>query len=382
MNFDDMRPYRDNEVDQKIEFLVSQPDFESIVPLFKGIMNREELLKKASETHTVDQFQRNFSFPLLKAIDVQLTKGVQIHGLENAEGQATIFMTNHRDIVMDSALINYSLLKDGKEGIEIAIGDNLFATPSIEAVVRLNRSFVVHRTRDINYRLNLKKLSAYVEMTIRNNNASIWISQREGRAKDSNDTTSGSILKMFTVFGEGTMVDKLKNLHICPTTISYEYDPCDYLKAKEFQQKRDDENFVKSKKDDVESMQTGIWGYKGEVHIEVAPCINARIDELQLENKPRSYQTEAVRTLIDQVIFSNYHIYTINKVCYDILFESTRFQDEVTEEEKQKVLGYLNKKLDLIDLPSVDRDYCKKKILEMYANPLKNYLSVQKCPEV
>ena len=180
---------------------------------------------------------------------------------------------------------------------------------------------------------------------------------------------------MFALSGEGSFIQNLKDLNISPVSISYEYDPCDFLKAAEFQLKRDNPNYQKSPHDDVVSMRTGIMGYKGHVHYAFTPCINADLDAIAAQTDNRKEQVAAVAALIDRRIHGNYVIYPINKVAYDEYFGTQRFADEVPADERQKVLDYFAKQLDKIAVPQPDYDFLRRKLLEMYANPLKNYLA-------
>ena len=244
--------------------------------------------------------------------------------------------------------------------------------------MRINKSFIVQRGLPVREMPKaFLELSGYIRHAITKKQTGVWIAQREGRAKDSDDRTQESILKMFALSGTKSFIENLKELNICPATISYEYDPCDYLKAKEFQQKRDNANFKKSPQDDLLNMKTGIMGDKGHVHFTFTPSINAELEEIATSIDNRKAQIEAVVKLIDQRIHSNYTIYPINKVAYDELLNTTRFTAEVSPEERSEVESYLEQQLNKIDLPNKDYDFLRHKLLEMYANPLINYLAAK-----
>jgi len=205
---------------------------------------------------------------------------------------------------------------------------------------------------------------------------SAWIAQREGRAKDSNDKTQESLLKMFNMCGDGSFAENVADLHICPLSISYEYDPCDFLKAKEFQQKRDNPDFRKAPEDDLLNMKTGVMGYKGKVVYTLAGEISEEIGQLAHQFTNRNELVSATAALIDSRIYSNYQLFTVNKIAFDLLEQGGRFASEYTLMEKLDFEKYLGKQIEKIDLDNKDVDFLMIKLLEMYANPLKNYLSV------
>ena len=198
----------------------------------------------------------------------------------------------------------------------------------------------------------------------------IWIAQREGRAKDSNDRTQESLLKMMTLGGEGPVVERIRQLHIVPLTISYEYDPCDYLKAKEFQQKRDNPGFKKSKQDDLDNMKTGILGFKGDIHYHAAPCINEWIDELAGLPKGEFYAELAAR--MDRIIHQGYMLFPINYVAADLLAGRAAHAAMYTLEDRQRVEDYFRQRIAMVDLPDKDEAFLREKLLTMYANPVLN----------
>lgn len=287
------------------------------------------------------------------------------------------FITNHRDIVLDASFLNLAFLRKGIPASEVAIGNNLLIYPWIEDLVRLNKSFIVKRNTSFREGLlAAKHLSAYIHFTILDKHESIWIAQREGRAKDSSDHTQESLVKMLALGGEGAFMDRLKEINLMPVAISYEYDPNDYLKAKEFLLRRRDPDFKKSQRDDLFSMETGLLQFKGKVHFQLTPRINARIDQI---GDFRDVNTAAkyVCLLIDQAIHRSYEIFVINYVAYDMLNGGNRFARKYTDAERDAVENYMNSQLDKIDLPDItteEREYLRTMMLTMYANPLKNKL--------
>lgn len=293
------------------------------------------------------------------------------------DGLSHVIISNHRDIVLDAAFLNMLLYSQGMDTTEVAIGDNLLIYPWITHLVRLNKSFIVKRNVPMREMLETSRhLSEYIHYTIGERNQSIWIAQREGRAKDSNDRTQVSLLKMLTLKDSSRPIDMLKALRIVPLAISYEFDPCDFLKAKEFQLKRDNPRHKKTPADDLEHMLTGINGYKGRVYFKFGEGINRKLDQLD-PSLPKSSLLEAVAGIIDAEIYKNYILFPFNYVAYDTMTNSTRFQSEYTLEDKEAFEAYVAKQLDKIQLKHKDWNFLREKIVEMYGNPVKNFLMVQ-----
>jgi hypothetical protein len=281
-------------------------------------------------------------------------------------------MSNHRDIVLDSSFLNVILLNHGLDSCETGIGDNLLIRPWIKDFVRANKSFVVKRNLSVREQLMATaELSAYIRHTLQKKKQSIWLAQREGRAKDSDDRTQKSILKML-IFGEqGNILENLASMHLIPLSISYEFDPCDYLKAKEMQLKRDQPDYKKSRQDDLMSMQTGIMGYKGRVFYSAGACISEEIIKMDAA-MPKKELIEQIAGLLDMRIHANYRLYPNNYIAADLLDEADTFVKSYSRTERERFTEYLQKQLDKIDLPDKDEAFLRNKMLEMYANPLKN----------
>ena len=293
--------------------------------------------------------------------------------------RAYTFVSNHRDIVLDSALLNIMLVDSHfSTTCEIAIGDNLLSLPWVKDLVRINKSFIVERSLPMRQMLMAsKRLSDYMHLVINEKKEGVWIAQREGRAKDSDDRTQEAIIKMMAMGGEGSVRDRIASLHIVPLSISYEFDPCDFLKAREFQLKRDVEGWKKSAQDDVVSMQTGIMGYKGHVHYHCAPCIDDWLMSLD-ENMPKGDFYHAVATHIDHDIFANYRLYPNNYIALDMLEGSTALSAHYTDKDKAVFEKYLEGQLAKIDIEKPDYAFLRERMLTMYANPARNHFSVSK----
>ena len=298
------------------------------------------------------------AFPLLKIWALRTTKGIRLEYLgdrkqiEKDIRHGAFFMTNHRDIILDAAWLSFRLRMRYFIRPFMGVGNNLFAKPWIEHLMRFLRCFVVKRGAGAHAQLeNAKQLSAYIRM-LRSQGKSIWLAQREGRAKDSNDLTQASVLHMLTL-GDDDFFENVKALNICPVSITYEFDPCDYLKAAEMQLKRDNPKWRKSKRDDVKSMQTGIRGEKGRVVYRLTPSINPEIEALlaaepEWRTAPIHDQLQRVCDIIDRHIHQGYEIF-----------------DRGTEFD-----AYIESRLAMIDIPNKDEAFLRDKLYEMYNNPV------------
>ena len=377
--FENMRSFQDSEVRGAIKTLLNDPSFVKIVrKMVKGVPIWA-LKLYTMRFNTVNGFQTGMIYPILKKILRTATTGFSADFDALPKGREDfIYLSNHRDIVLDSAFLDYVLLLGNKYSVEIGIGNNLLIHPWIETLVRLNRSFVVNRSATAAELLeSSQQLSRYIRFEIEDQKRPVWLAQREGRAKDSNDRTQKSVLKMLAMSGPDDMSisQRLQSLHICPLTISYEYDPCDWLKAAEFQMKRDNPGFKKSKQDDLINMKTGIWGYKGHMHYQVAQPIDNEIAALD-ESVPRNQFLDQVAAIIDKHIFKGYRIYPCNRVALDMLNGDNSQSAYYTEQDKKEFQEYLDGQLGKIKIPNPDWEYLKERILTMYANPLINQLSV------
>lgn len=373
--FDEIRPYTPEELPEVFNELLADPSFQSVVAEIMPGIPLEVLGAQLRQCKTNLDVQKTFFHKLLHGIMDKYSDGFDMDtaSLPDKTWNYT-FISNHRDIVLDPGFLSVGLIDNQfPTTVEIAIGDNLLIYPWIKKLVRVNKSFIVQRALSMRQMLESSaRMSRYIHFAVTEKKENIWIAQREGRAKDSNDRTQDSVLKMLAMGGSGDVVDRLKELNIVPTALSYEYDPCDFLKAKEMQLKRDVEGFKKSQQDDLVNMQTGIFGYKGRVHFQTAACIN---DELEaLRGLPKTEVFTRVSELIDRHIHASYRLYPGNYVAYDWLNGESRMADRYTPEEKAKFEAYVQKKLDLIDLPDKDEAFLRKCILTMYANPVVNHL--------
>lgn len=373
--FNDIRPYTPEELPQIREELLADKDFQTVIQSVMPGVPMEMIAAQLRQCKTNLDVQKAFFHKLLHDIMQQYSDGFDLDASSLPDKQKSYtFISNHRDIVLDPGFLSVGLLDNGfPNTVEIAIGDNLLIYPWIKKLVRVNKAFIVQRTLSMRQMLESSaRMSRYIHFAVTQKKENVWIAQREGRAKDSNDRTQESVLKMLAMGGEGDIVDRLKELNLVPVALSYEYDPCDFLKAKEMQQKRDSENFKKSQADDLTNMQTGIFGYKGRVHFQTAPCLNEELETLR--GLPKTEIFNRLATLIDRHIHRSYRMYPGNYVACDLLNDTDTFAGKYTLEEKQRFETYLQQKLDLIQLPNKDEAFLRRCILQMYANPAINYL--------
>ena len=401
--FDEIRPYEAEEMKQAFEDLLNDRQFQVVlkgfVPWLPKSMRNGLLRLAFTGVKTPLDFQKRFMKPIVNYIIRKHTDGCTFDDsiLVNS-GQLTVdsydysqgvqgnhncplstinsplderytFVSNHRDIVLDSAILDVKLVNAGyPTTVEIGIGDNLLIYPWIKRLVRMNKAFTVRRGLSLRETLAASQLmSRYIHYAVTQKKENIWIAQREGRAKDSNDRTQDAVLKMLAMGGD------LKELNIVPLTISYEYDPCDYLKAQEFQQKRDNPSFKKSRQDDLDNMKTGIFGYKGRVVYRAAAPINTWLDELA--DLPKTEYYKAVAERMDKEIHRGYELFPCNYIALDELNARQEYAEKYTAADKQRFEQYLAGQLAKIQLDNKDEVFLRERILTMYANPVRNKLA-------
>lgn len=377
-NFEDIRPLNQDEVQAAIEDLLASEEFRHALQYVKPNLDWDQLCAAMRACKTKEEFKSTLAYDAVMTVAKKTTFSLTISGRSRLpEGKpACTFISNHRDIVLDASFLNVMLYDVGYGMTQVAIGDNLLIRPWIKTFVRLNNSFIVKRGVSVRQMLEVSgTLSAYINHTIKDTKESIWIAQREGRAKDSNDRTQPSVLKMLCMAGKKDVIGNLKSLNIVPVAISYEFDPCDYLKAQEFQLKRDNPEYHKTQRDDLLSMETGILGQKGRVHFTISKLINDQLDQLD-PAMDRNELFAAVASIIDKEIYRHYRFYPNNYIAYDLLNGTRRFSDHYGLKDKKAFEEYLQKQLYKIVIPNKDENFLRKKILEMYANPLKNFLGL------
>ncbi len=375
--FDPIRPFEPDELPDVFDRLLQNEQFCSVLAYFYPDVPKEALAAKMHACKDNLDFQKTFCYGFLVQLLARLSKGCNIDIASLDTDSRYTFISNHRDIVLDSALLDKLLIDAGfNTTCEIAIGDNLLKLPWVKDLVRVNKSFIVERALSMREMLMAsKRLSEYMHFVIAEKNDNIWIAQREGRAKDSNDRTQEAILKMMVMGGEGSIIDRLKQLHLVPLAISYEYDPCDYLKAAELQARRDNPSWQKGPMDDVTSMQTGIMGYKGYIHYQCADCIDSYLDTIPADT-PKTELFRLIADNIDRQIFAGYRLYPNNYVALDLLHGDSAHADHYTAEDKAQFEAYLKGQLDKIEMEGKDDAYLREQMLKMYANPAINQMGL------
>lgn len=373
--FDEIRPYMPEELPAVFKELLADSSFQKAVATVMPGVPIDGVALQLQQCKTNLDVQKNICYKLLKGIIANHSDGVTMDSaaLQNHNCRYT-FISNHRDIVLDSGFLSVMLIEMGfPTTVEIAIGDNLLIYPWIKKFVRVNKSFIVQRALTMRQMLESSaRMSRYIHFAVTQKQENIWIAQREGRAKDSNDRTQESVLKMLAMGGSGDVIDRLKELNLMPLSISYEYDPCDYLKAQEMQLKRNIEGYKKTQQDDLINMQTGIFGYKGKVHFHPATCINEEIEALR--GLPKTEIFTQIAHIIDKHIHSNYRLYPGNYVALDLMNHTEQYTAQYTAEEKERFEKYLQEQIGKIEIPNKDESFLRECILKMYANPVINYL--------
>ena len=375
--FDPIRPFEPDELPDVFDRLLQNEQFCSVLAYLYPDVPKEALAAKMHACKDNLDFQKTFCYDFLVQLLARLSKGCDIDIASLDTDSRYTFISNHRDIVLDSALLDKLLIDAGfNTTCEIAIGDNLLKLPWVKDLVRVNKSFIVERALSMREMLMAsKRLSEYMHFVIAEKNDNIWIAQREGRAKDSNDRTQEAILKMMVMGGDGSIIDRLKQLHLVPLAISYEYDPCDYLKAAELQARRDNPSWQKGPMDDVTSMQTGIMGYKGYIHYQCADCIDSYLDTIPADT-PKTELFRLIADHIDRQIFAGYRLYPNNYVALDLLHGDSAHADHYTAEDKAQFEAYLKGQLDKIEMEGKDDAYLREQMLKMYANPAINQMGL------
>lgn len=371
INFDDIRPFNDSEVDHYIQLLLQDAYFLHILEnIYKSPEKISQIKSVLLNIHTVRDLQHTFVYKLIE--DLILNPSVDsltCSGLDKLDkNKSYLFISNHRDIILDSALLNYLIVLKGMNTTEVAIGNNLLIENWIEYAVKLNRAFVVRRNLPARELLMAsKKLSEYIRRAITSANTSVWIAQREGRTKDGYDKTQTALLKMLNLSNIKEFTEGFKELQIVPLSISYEIEPCGTSKVDELY-KRKTEGFEKTSKDDLRSMGHGLVNPKGRVHFAFGEPLDGQIDEFAKEITIGD-QIEKLGEHIDQQIYLNFKLWPNNYIAEDLLTNSTANSDHYTEDQYLKFGLLLDKALNEI---SGEKDIIRTMFLKMYVNPLIN----------
>ncbi|HEY3371882.1 MAG TPA: 1-acyl-sn-glycerol-3-phosphate acyltransferase [Prolixibacteraceae bacterium] len=371
INFDDIRPFNDSEVDKYIQLLLQDPYFQHILDyIYKDPIKIDQAKLVLSQIHNVKDLQYKFVYKLVEELILKpSTDGLSSSGLEKLDkNKSYLFISNHRDIILDSAILNYLIVLEGMNTTEIAIGNNLLIGKWIEYTVKLNRAFVVRRNLPSRELLMAsKKLSEYIRRDITKKNTSVWIAQREGRTKDGNDKTQVALLKMLNFSNINEFDQGYKELQIVPLSISYEIEPCGISKVDELY-KRKTEGFEKTQEDDLRSMGHGLVNPKGKVHFAFGEPIDGQIDQFAKETTIGE-QIEKLADHIDQQIYLHFKLWPNNYIAEDLLNNSSDNSEHYTKEQYNKFVILLEKAMAEIQ---GDPEIIRSMFLQMYVNPLIN----------
>lgn len=381
-DFSDIQPYDDTQFVEKMAGLVREPGFEHAVRYIMPDVDYDAFVKNLLSIKTQSSFQHDVMAPFLEMLVARTTDGLSFSGVENYEpGKCSTFITNHRDIVLDASFLNVCLHRNHLPLTQVAIGNNLLIYDWITDLVKLNRSFIVKRDTGVREALEAARhLSAYIHHAILDKHESVWIAQREGRAKDSNDRTQESVVKMLSLAGGGDSRENLLAIRLTPVSISYEYDPNDYLKVREFLLRRRDPDFKKTQRDDLFSMETGLLGHKGRVHFHLSACLNTELEKMHSDKRSEIVH-HACQTL-DRAIHCGYHIFPCNYIAYDLDNKTAQYSHEYTDAEVAAFEKYIEGQLAKIQEPGItaeERVFMRDTMLHMYANPLKNQIAARDC---
>ena len=369
--FDAIRPFYDSEVNNALKSSLNHPMMKALMDFtFPGV--EDEVWKaKLIETHSIRDFQCNFIYKSVQKVLEKSSDGLTTSGFEKLEpNTAYLFISNHRDIILDTSLLNVALFDHGLVMTASAIGDNLVQKAFLHTLSKLNRNFVVQRGLSPRELLeSSKNLSEYIAQLLLHENRSVWIAQREGRTKDGNDATHSGVLKMLSMGSdEKNIMNYFKKIKIVPVSLSYEYDPTDALKMPQLLAEAKQEIYIKEKNEDFITLLSGIIGQKKRIHIHIGDVLDSEIDEVVSVEQNPNKQIQLLTQKVDDSILKSYKLWPTNYIAYDMLYNTNQFEKEYTLEEKQLFQRRLELRID--DNSAV----LKEGFLAMYANPVVNKL--------
>ena len=372
--FDSIRPFYDAEINEGIHSAVNHPMMKALMNFTFPEVDDEVWKEQLKKTHSIRDFQCNFIYHSVQKVLEKSSEGLTTSGFEQLEKNTSyIFISNHRDIILDTSLLNACLFDHGLVMTASAIGDNLVKKPVLLTLSKLNRNFLVQRGLPPRELLQSSKLlSEYIGKLLLRENRSVWIAQREGRTKDGNDATHPGVLKMLAMASEETnLMDYFKKIKVVPVSISYEYDPTDALKMPQLMAEANNEIYIKEKNEDFMTLLSGIIGQKKHIHIHVGKVLDTEIDTIASEHENANKQIQALAQIIDDSILSSYKLWPTNYIAYDILNNTNQFSDKYTENEKSLFERRLEMKIDQNNAVALQG------FLAMYANPVSNKLKYQ-----
>ena len=369
--FDAIRPFYDTEVNEALQNVIHHPVMKALMNFTFPELEDDVWKEQLKKTHSIRDFQCNFIYQSVQKILEKSSEGLTTSGFENLEKNTSyLFISNHRDILLDTTLLNASLFEHGFVMTASAIGDNLVKKAFLSTLAKLNRNFLVLRGLTPREMLQSSKLlSEYIRQLLLHENRSVWIAQREGRTKDGNDETNPGVLKMIGMASDETnLMDYFKKIKIVPVSISYEYDPTDVLKMPQLMAEANNEIYIKEKNEDFMTILSGVMGQKKRIHIHVDKVLDTEIDTIVTENDNSNKQVQALAQVIDDAILSNYKLWPTNYIAYDIVNKTNTYSHLYTENEKSLFERRLEMRIDH------DNPVALEGFLAMYANPVVNKL--------
>ena len=367
--FESISPYTDQEAVEAIGKLAEHPLLAEFSSTFFPDQEPGFLKGLLKNIKSIDEFQILVMSKFVEWVLERTVHTFSYDGISNINPEKKFLaLSNHRDIIFDPAITQLVLYRNGIQMTEIAVGDNLISSPTIEYLLRSNRMIKV--VRGITARelyLSSQLLSKYIRINITNQRSSIWLAQRQGRTKNGYDTTEQGLLKMLDMSGSDDFQKNFEELNIIPMSISYEYEPCDILKARELLISRT-QKYVKAEGEDLNSIIVGIKQPKGNVHLNIGkPLTSEEIAEAAKCDKNERYQ--AIRHAVDLRVIEGYKLWKTNYIAYDIVNQSSKYSDFYTHQEVEQFIGYMQHQLGTVE-PELDRDELKKIFLDIYANPV------------
>lgn len=372
-NFESLRPYYDSEAPEVMACMSQYEEYHKIMAYLWPEMNKESVIQKALHTKSPYEFQTNYMSEGIWKIIKSTSTGLTWSGLENLDrNKSYLYIANHRDILLDSAILQIILDKEEFETSEITFGSNLITQGFITDFAKMNRMVSIKREGNAKELYDIsQQLSAYIRHSIVDKNTSVWIAQRNGRTKDGNDTTQSGLLKMLNMSGRGDFEKNFNELNIVPLSISYEYEPCDALKVQETYLSSLLSKYVKAPNEDINSVITGIQQAKGKIHVAFGKPINSKLKEINAIGN----ENEKIKLLashIDKQIHQNYKLNPINYIAYDIIHQTNVFDSKYTEQDKKDFILYVDKQIKGL---KGEQEILKNSFITLYANPVANKLS-------
>lgn len=369
--FDQIRPFYDSEVNEAICNVAHNSMMKAMMNFAFPDVEEAIWLEKLKKTHSIRDFQVNFIYDTMLKVIEKSSDGLTTSGFKKLDKHASyLFISNHRDIILDTSLLNVCLYEHGLVMTASAIGDNLVKKSFLYTLSKLNRNFLVQRGLSPRELLQSSKLmSEYMYQLLLKENRSVWIAQREGRTKDGNDATHPGVLKMLGMASdEENLMHYFKKLKIVPVSISYEYDPTDVLKIPQLLAEANDLSYIKEKNEDFVTLLSGIMGQKKRIHIHVGNVLDKELDTIAAEFDNSNKQIQALALVIDQAILSNYRLWPTNYIAYDVLNKTNEYASFYTEKEKMLFKRRMKKRID------INNSIACNNFLAMYANPVVNKL--------